>query len=92
MIAAWGFEKEIEHIRRRRRCPLSLLLPLLWTATSYGLMGVANPTLEHRVNWPWFIVSQFVFGLATALLVVRSEKIPIEPVRSLKHHAGQYLL
>jgi hypothetical protein len=65
-----------------------LLLPLLWTATSYGLMGVVNPSLEHRVDWPWFIVSQFVFGLATALVVVRSEKIPIEPVRRRKHLAN----
>lgn len=56
-----------------------LLMPLLWTAVSYGLMGVVNPILQERVDWPWFIASQFVFGLATAIVVDRSEKIYIPP-------------
>jgi hypothetical protein len=56
-----------------------LLMPLLWMGTSYGLMGVVNPLLQGRVNWPWFVVSQFVFGLTAALVVVRSEKVPIPP-------------
>jgi hypothetical protein len=30
--------------------------------------------LQERVDWPWFIASQFVFGLAAAIIVVRSEK------------------
>ncbi len=60
----------------------ALLLPLLWTGASYGLMGVVNPTLYRGVDWPWFIVSQFVFGLAAAMVVVRSEKIEIPPVGS----------
>jgi hypothetical protein len=56
-----------------------LLLPLLWTATSHSLMGVVNPILQQRVNWPWFVVSQFVFGVMTALVVLRSEKVYITP-------------
>jgi hypothetical protein len=56
-----------------------LVLPLLWTGTSYGLMGVVNPVLQERVDWPWFIVSQFVFGVAAAIVVDRSEKIHIPP-------------
>ena len=44
-------------------------MPLLWTATSYGLMGVVNPVLQQRVDWPWFIVSQFVFGMVAAIVV-----------------------
>jgi hypothetical protein len=56
-----------------------LLLPLLWTAISFSLMGVVNPLLQHRVDWPWFIVSQFVFGVTAAVVVVRSEKIHIRP-------------
>jgi hypothetical protein len=57
----------------------ALLMPLFWTATSYGLMGVVNPVLQERVDWPWFIVSQFVFGLAAAIVVVRSEQVHIAP-------------
>jgi hypothetical protein len=56
-----------------------LLLPLLWTAMSYGLMGVVNPVLQEHVDWPWFIVSQFVFGVSAAIVVVRSEQVYIPP-------------
>ncbi len=56
-----------------------LLLPLLWTAMSYGLMGVVNPVLQDRVDWPWFIASQFVFGIVAAIVVVRSEQVHIPP-------------
>jgi hypothetical protein len=56
-----------------------LLLPLLWTATSHSLMGVVNPLLQQRVDWPWFVVSQFVFGLVAAVVVLRSEKVYITP-------------
>jgi hypothetical protein len=56
-----------------------LLMPLLWTAASYGLMGVVNPVLQARVDWPAFIASQFVFGLVAAIVVVRSEQIHIPP-------------
>jgi uncharacterized membrane protein YagU involved in acid resistance len=56
-----------------------LVLPLLWTASSYALMGVVNPVLQQRVDWPWFIASQFVFGMVAAVVVVRSEMIHIQP-------------
>jgi hypothetical protein len=56
-----------------------LVLPLLWTGTTYALMGVVNPVLQDRVNWAWFIVSQFVFGVAAAVVVHRSETIHIPP-------------
>lgn len=56
-----------------------LLIPLLWTAIAYSLMGVVNTVLQQRVDWPWFIISQFVFGIVAAVVVHRSEKIPIPP-------------
>jgi hypothetical protein len=56
-----------------------LLFPLPWTGVSYGLMGVVNPVLQERVDWPWFIISQFVFGAVAAVIVDRSEKIHIPP-------------
>jgi hypothetical protein len=59
-----------------------LVLPLLWTGTSYGLMGVVNPPLRDHVDWPWFIFSQFVFGVTASLVVVRSELIPVPPAGS----------
>jgi hypothetical protein len=56
-----------------------LVLPLVWTGIAYGLMGVVSPLLQERVAWAWFIVSQFVFGVAAAVVVLRSEKVPVPP-------------
>jgi hypothetical protein len=56
-----------------------LLFPLLWTGCCYSLMRVVNPVLQDHVDWPWFIISQFVFGAAAAVVVDRSEKIHIPP-------------
>jgi hypothetical protein len=57
----------------------AVVLPLLWTGTCYGLMGVVNPVLQQQVNWPWFVVSQFVFGVAAAVVVFRTEMVHIPP-------------
>jgi hypothetical protein len=54
-----------------------LMFPILWSSLAYSLMGLVNPLLQQRVNWPWFVVSQFVFGIAAAIVVDRSEKIPV---------------
>jgi hypothetical protein len=56
-----------------------VLFPVFWSTVSYGLMGIVNPVLQQRVNWPWFVVSQFVFGVVAAVVVDRSEKIPVPP-------------
>jgi hypothetical protein len=56
-----------------------LILPLVWTGISYGLMGVVNPVLQDRVDWAWFIVSQFIFGVAVAVVVLRSATVAIPP-------------
>jgi hypothetical protein len=56
-----------------------LLMPLLWTALTYGMMGVVNTVLQERVDWPWFVASQFVFGIVAAIVIVRSEEVYIPP-------------
>ena len=66
-----------------------LLLPVVWTAMSYGMMGVVNPLLARRIDWPWFIVSQVVFGLAASFVVVRSEMVHIPPAGSDEEGAEQ---
>ena len=35
--------------------------------------------LQHQVDWPWFVVSQFIFGIVAAIVVVRSEQVHIPP-------------
>lgn len=56
-----------------------LVLPLMWTGISYGLMGIVNPVLQGHVSWFWFIVSQFIFGVTAALVVLRSGMVPVPP-------------
>ncbi len=57
----------------------AMLMPLLWTASSYAMMGIVNPVLQQRVDWPWFVVSQFVYGLVVAIIVVRTEQVAVAP-------------
>jgi hypothetical protein len=64
----------------------ALLMPLLWTAMSYGMMGVVNPVLQERVNWPWFVASQFVFGISAAIVILRSEEVHIPPAGAGPDH------
>jgi hypothetical protein len=59
-----------------------LIAPLLWTGASYGFMGVLNPALADAVDWPSFIVSQFVFGITVGIVVVRSERVYAEDIVS----------
>jgi hypothetical protein len=68
-----------------------LVFPLLWTAMSYSLMGVVNPVLQQFVNWPWFIFSQFVFGIAAAIVVVRSEQVFIPPAGKGPDRRAEYV-
>lgn len=55
-----------------------VLMPLLWTGLCHGFMGIINPVLQEFVSWPWFIASQVVYGLAMSLVVVGTEKVPVE--------------
>ncbi|HQR05556.1 MAG TPA: hypothetical protein PLN21_01980 [Gemmatales bacterium] len=57
-----------------------LVLPLLWSGSCYGLMGVVNPALQTRVDWPGFVLSQFVFGITAAIVVLRTEMVHLAPL------------
>jgi hypothetical protein len=63
-----------------------IVIPLLWTGMSYGLMGVANRLLRRHVEWSWFALSQLVFGIVAAWVVIRSEQVSIAPVGSGESH------
>ncbi len=52
-----------------------LVAPLLWTALLASSLGVLNPALNARIEWPWFIASQIAFGVVAGFVVVRSEQI-----------------
>ena len=66
-------------------------MPLLWTGISYGLMGVVNPALQRVVEWPWFIASQFVFGVVASIVVVRSVEVRVPPAGRGPEPRQEYL-
>src|SRR5262249_28490656 len=55
-----------------------IVAPVLWSGAIHAFMGVLNPALQKAVNWPSFIVAQYVFGLVCGWVVVRSEKVYVE--------------
>jgi len=52
-----------------------VLAPLLWSGGLWAVLGVINPTLNARVDWLWFVVSQIAFGLATGYIVARAQPV-----------------
>ena len=69
-----------------------LLMPLLWTGVSYGLLGIVDPVLNRGVDWPWFIASQFLFGIVAALVFQRSRDVVRPLVAGLLGGIGGGLL
>lgn len=65
-----------------------IVAPVLWTGGIYSFMGVLNPALQAAVDWPSFILSQFIFGLVAGLVVVRSEMVYAEPGRRVSSTEG----
>jgi hypothetical protein len=52
-----------------------ILAPLFWSGILYSTLGVINPLLQDRIDWGWFIASQFAFGLVAGWVVGRHEKV-----------------
>jgi hypothetical protein len=52
-----------------------VVAPLLWTGLIWASLRIVNPTLNARIDWPWFVASQIAFGLAAGLVVARREKV-----------------
>lgn len=57
-----------------------ILAPLFWTGILYAEMSIINPALEARIDWKWFMASQFAFGLVAGWVVSRHE-----PIATMQH-------
>lgn len=53
-----------------------IVAPVLWTGIIHSFLGFINPVLDAHISWPWFIVSQFTFGVVAGLVVARQTRIP----------------
>jgi hypothetical protein len=44
--------------------------------------------LGKRVDWVWFIASQFAFGIVAGLVVVRQQRVPVKQFIPFAVRAG----
>ena len=49
--------------------------PILWSGLVYTVLGIVNPLLDKKIDWLWFVASQFGFGLVAGYVVSRQEKV-----------------
>jgi hypothetical protein len=49
--------------------------PLLWSGLIYGGLAFVNPVMNERIDWTWFVVSQFAFGVVAGIIVAEQEQI-----------------
>jgi hypothetical protein len=57
------------------------IAPIMWSGLLYFSLGIINPLLDQRIDWLWFVITQFGFGIVAGLVVVRQERV----------RTGQYL-
>ncbi len=65
-----------------------ILAPLFWSGILYAGLGIINPALQARIDWGWFMASQFAFGLVAGFVVARHERISTMQYLSFAVRAG----
>jgi hypothetical protein len=60
---------------RRTAFTGGFVAPLVWSGVLWASLGVINPTLNARIDWPWFVASQIAFGLAAGAVITRTQRI-----------------
>lgn len=65
-----------------------LVAPILWTGLLHSILGLIDPLLNQLINWPWFIASQFAFGVVAGAVVVRQELVRVQQFLPLLMRAG----
>jgi len=65
-----------------------IVAPVLWSGLLRSMLDLINPLLSQRVDWWWFIASQFAFGIVAGLVVVRQQRIPVKQFIPFAVRAG----
>jgi len=65
-----------------------LIAPILWTGLIHSILGLIDPLLNQLISWPWFIASQFAFGLVAGLVVVRQSRVRVQQFLPFLMRAG----
>ncbi len=45
------------------------IAPVLWSGLIHSILGVVNPVMNQRIDWGWFVASQFAFGIVAGVVV-----------------------
>jgi hypothetical protein len=64
------------------------IAPIMWSGLIYGVLDIVNPVLNERIDWLWFVVSQFGFGLVAGIVVSRQERIRTDQAIPFAVRAG----
>ena len=54
----------------------------------YGALAVVNPVMNQRIDWAWFVGSQFAFGIVAGIVVAKQEQIPTRQSVPLTERLG----
>jgi hypothetical protein len=65
-----------------------LIAPLLWTGVLHSTLALINPVLAARIDWRWFLVSQFGFGFVAGLVVSRRQRVATQQQLPFSIRAG----
>ena len=65
-----------------------VVAPVLWSGLLRSMLDLINPLLSQRVDWWWFIASQFAFGIVAGLVVARQNRIPVKQFIPFTIRAG----
>ncbi|HTQ97713.1 MAG TPA: hypothetical protein VMH89_12965 [Candidatus Acidoferrum sp.] len=65
-----------------------VIAPVLWSGLLRSMLDLINPLLGQRVDWWWFIASQFGFGIVAGLVVVRQQRVPVKQFIPFAVRAG----
>lgn len=65
-----------------------VVAPILWSGLLRSMIDLINPLLGQRVDWWWFIASQFAFGIVAGLVVVRQQRVPVKQFLPFAVRAG----
>jgi hypothetical protein len=65
-----------------------VIAPVMWTGLLHSVLGLINPLLDEKIDWRWFIASQFAFGIVAGLVVVRQERVRIRQFMPFALRAG----
>ncbi len=65
-----------------------VVAPILWSGLLRSILDLINPLLRQRVDWWWFIASQFAFGIVAGLVVTRQQRVPVKQFIPFSVRAG----